>query len=97
MEKIEFFDIPELVQFSIGTKEMFLSLDVYSSMGGYSTNIIENKSVCLKDFPNTLEAIGKRYSCEKKIAKFIRDDTKFTLKVKHEKKGVFEFSVTINL
>jgi len=94
IEKMEFFEIDELRNI-YRSEEIFLSVDVKDLTNGCLTNIIENKSVKLEKFPNTLEIIGKKYSCEKKIMKFLQSNCEFTLKTKFEKKGIFEYSISI--
>ena len=100
MENVEIFEFDELKHL-FGENEMFLSLDIRDVKEGFVTNIIENKSVYVKNIPNTFEEIGKKYWCENKIKKFLKEDRKynyeFISKLKLEKKGVFEFSVTLKL
>ena len=93
MEKEEFFDMNELKRI-FREEELFISLDIVDKSCNNKINIIENKSVRLIHFPNTLQEIGKMYSCEKKIRKYIDKgiSCEFTLKIKLEKKGVFEYS-----
>jgi len=97
MEKEEFFDMNELKLFQ--SEELYLSVDIYDNVNSYNTNILENKLVKLSKFPNTLEQVGKKYSCEKKIMKFISGEKKgsfeYKMKVKHEKNGVLELSVVL--
>lgn len=98
MEKIEIFEIDELNRM-FGKSELFLSFDIKDIVNGYTTNIIENKSVYVDKISNTIEEIGKKYWCENKIRKFLKDDKKlnyeFIAKLKMEKKGVFEYSITL--
>jgi len=94
MEKIEFFEIKELEYF-YKNEEIFLSLDVLDLTNGITKNIIENKSVKVSKFPNTLEEIGKKYYCENKIIKYINGEYEFTLTTFFEKKGVFQYSISI--
>lgn len=94
METMYFFEMDELVRL-FGDNELFLSLDILDFTNNVTVNIIENKSVKTSKFYNTLEEIGKKYSCEKKINKYLKYQCEFTLKIKLEKKGVFEMSVSI--
>ncbi len=97
MEKMIFFEASDLV-FLNNNDEFFVSLDVVDITNRFDFNIFENKPIKLSKFPNTLEEIGKKFSCEKKIGKFLLDKTnsyEFTYKIKLEKKGIFESSVSI--
>jgi len=94
-EFTEFFEMDELNKI-FNNQELFISLDVLDKTNGFETNIFENKSIKLDKFPNTLHQIGKKYSCEKKIMKLKRDNCDFIYKIKFEKKGVFEMSVTLH-
>jgi len=93
MEKELFFEMDELEKL-FAKEELFISLDIFDKSCNNKINIIENKTVRLIHFPNTLQEIGKMYSCEKKIRKYIDKgiSCEFTLKIKLEKKGVFEYS-----
>lgn len=97
MEKEEFFDMNELKRI-FHEEELFISLDIYDPISKCNTNIIENKSVNLSNFPNNMESIGKKYWCEKKIKKYLDEKVKYeyTLSIKLEKKGVFQMSETFS-
>ncbi len=103
MENIEieeFFDRKEIINI-FKEDEIFLSFDINQLRGGAKINIFENKSASPSTFPNTLIDIGKKYSCEKKIRKYtpysIVKDYEFSLKIKMDKKGVFEYSSTLSI
>lgn len=95
MEKEPFFDINDLLLFQ--SDEFLLSLDVFDTGNGINANIIEYKKVKLSKFPNTLEEIRKKFSCEKKINKFLVTKSEFTAKIKLDKKDVLELSVSIKM
>jgi len=95
MEKEPFFNINDLLLFQ--SDEFLLSLDVFDTGNRINANIIEYKKVKLSKFPNTLEEIGKKFSCEKKINKFLATKSEFTAKIKLDKKDVFELSVSLKM
>ena len=98
MDKEYFFDIDELHKI-FKESELFVSLDVLDLDEGCNTNIFENKSVKLKNFPNTLEDMGKKFWCERKIKKYLsgKGNYSYTYKIKLEKNGIFEYSITLKI
>ena len=100
MENAEFFDAADLHIFK-DEKEVFLSLDVRNFQDKYLINIFENKSCKGHKIPNTLEDIWKKFSYENKIKKYLDGNQRFMhefiYKIKYEKKGIFEYSVSLKI
>jgi hypothetical protein len=100
MEYEELFDNVDL-SIVENEKILYVSLDVIKRQGKRS-QILSNKSLVPGNnirHLNTLHDIGKKYSCLKKIQKYVNDrdmNATFIFTIKHDVNNLFEMSISVH-